>query len=93
MYVGPIPDNNPGWKPAAYTAAIANGAHGYKIRTADIKSSPPPNAPVILNKENIGVCDIAVNGPQMCGKTFSESTALWRHIREEHPGASKYLYQ
>jgi hypothetical protein len=47
--------NNPGWKPAAYTAAITAGAHKYDIKAADILATPPPNQALVLNKENIGV--------------------------------------
>jgi hypothetical protein len=54
-YVGPIPDNNPGWKPAAHAAALAAGARHYDIKAADIAVTPPPNPAVVLNKENTGV--------------------------------------
>ncbi|OOQ86329.1 hypothetical protein PEBR_21913 [Penicillium brasilianum] len=85
---GPIPNNNPGWKPAAYTAAVAAGNVRYDIKAADIAATPPPNQAVVLNKENTGVCDIVVNPPaQMCGMVFSEGPALRRHIRNEHSGA------
>ncbi|KAK9241510.1 hypothetical protein V1506DRAFT_517954 [Lipomyces tetrasporus] len=76
---GPIPDNNPGWKPTAYLAAITNGARKYDIKAVDILADPPPNLAVVLNKENTGVsvmvqclwqivgaycrCDIVVNPP------------------------------
>lgn len=55
LYEGPIPNNNPGWKPAAYTAAIAAGNVRYDIKAADIAATPPPNPAVVLNKENTGV--------------------------------------
>jgi hypothetical protein len=55
LYVGPIPDNNPGWKLAAYIVALAAGARHYDIKAADIAATPPPNPAEVLNKENIGV--------------------------------------
>jgi hypothetical protein len=35
---------------------------------------------------NAGVCDIDVNGDQMCGQVFANQPSL-RHIRNEHTGA------
>ena len=35
---------------------------------------------------NAGVCDINVNGDQMCGQVFANQPSL-RHIRNEHTGA------
>ncbi|KAJ5159789.1 uncharacterized protein N7482_006793 [Penicillium canariense] len=60
---GPIPDNNPGWKPTIYTTAIAAGAHKYDIKAADILANPP-NQAVVLNKGNTGVYDVPVNPPR-----------------------------
>ncbi|OQD78905.1 hypothetical protein PENANT_c072G05171 [Penicillium antarcticum] len=57
----PIPNNNPGWKPAVYHTAIAGSARNYDIKAADIIATPPLNLTVVLNKENIGVCDIVMN--------------------------------
>ncbi|KAK9342746.1 hypothetical protein V1522DRAFT_395007 [Lipomyces starkeyi] len=86
---GPIPDNNPGWKPTAYLAAITNGARKYDIKAVDILADPPPNLAVVLNKENTGVCDIVVNPPaQMCGVVLPDGPSMRRHIRQEHPGAT-----
>ncbi|KAJ6018415.1 hypothetical protein N7522_001879 [Penicillium canescens] len=85
---GPIPDNNPGWKPIAYHTAIAAGIRKYDIKAADIIANPPPNQALVLNKENIGVCDILVNPPrQMCGMVLPDGPSMRRHIRQEHAGA------
>ncbi|KAJ5516388.1 hypothetical protein N7527_007948 [Penicillium freii] len=89
---GPIPNNNEEWKPTAYTSAIAAGAKKIRYRGSRHHGYPPvPNAPVALNKENTGVCDVMVNGAQMCGLVFADQVALWRHLRNEHSGASKYM--
>ncbi|KAJ6018535.1 hypothetical protein N7522_000429 [Penicillium canescens] len=85
---GPIPDNNPGWKPIAYHTAMAAGIRKYDIKAADIMANPPPNQALVLNKENIGVCDILVNPPrQMCGMVLPDGPSMRRHIRQEHAGA------
>jgi hypothetical protein len=55
LYVGPIPDNNPGWKLAIYAAALATGARYYDIKAVDIAVTPLLNPAVVLNKENTGV--------------------------------------
>ncbi|KAJ5956773.1 hypothetical protein N7501_011052 [Penicillium viridicatum] len=87
MCLGPIPNNNEGWKPTAYTSAIAAGAKKYDIKAANIMATHPPSAPVALNKENTGMCDVMVNGAQMCGLVFADQVALRRHLRNEHSGA------
>ncbi|KAJ9197776.1 hypothetical protein DTO164E3_5630 [Paecilomyces variotii] len=33
------------------------------------------------------ICDIAVNGDEMCGALICDQPALRRHIRQLHPGA------
>jgi hypothetical protein len=47
----------------------------------------PPNQPSILSSINGLICDIDINGGQMCGLQFSSQPALRRHIRNAHPGA------
>ncbi|KAF4760928.1 hypothetical protein HAV15_007703 [Penicillium sp. str.  len=78
---GPISNKIPGWKPTAYTNAIASGAKRYDIKEADITANPPPNRAVVLNKEDTGVCDVAVNRDQV---------SLRRHLRKD-PGATMRL--
>ncbi|KAJ5871092.1 uncharacterized protein N7529_003445 [Penicillium soppii] len=85
---GPIPDNNLGWKPIAFTTAIAGSTRKYDIKAANIVANPPPNQALVLNKENIGVYDILVNPPrQMCGMVLLDRPSMRRHIRHEHSGA------
>jgi hypothetical protein len=39
-YQGPIPDRNPGWKPAAYHEAMARGFFKYDITAARYPGDP-----------------------------------------------------
>lgn len=61
---------NPLHTTAAYTSAIAVGAKKYDIKETDIGATPQLNVPV--NKENTGVCDVVVDGAQMCGLVFAD---------------------
>jgi len=94
-HYGPIPNNNPGWTPPRQLAA----QQARENASDDAPPSPatplittednenPPNPAVNLSSLNSLVCDIAVNGAQMCGMICSTQPAFRRHIRQEHPGA------
>ncbi|KAJ5910742.1 uncharacterized protein N7473_000045 [Penicillium subrubescens] len=84
---GPIPNNNPGWKPTAYTTAIAAGNLRYDIKAADIAATPRQTQ-LLFSTRRTQVCDIVISPPsQMCGLVFPEGPALRRHIRNEYSGA------
>ncbi|KAA8643697.1 uncharacterized protein ATNIH1004_010471 [Aspergillus tanneri] len=75
---GPIPNPNPTWRPHPDPRT--------PVTTADNE-----NAPTSWFKAvgiNSMVCDIAVNGNQMCGQPVGSQIALRRHIRNAHPGAT-----
>ncbi|KAL4792457.1 hypothetical protein BDV19DRAFT_392137 [Aspergillus venezuelensis] len=42
------------------------------------------NNPNKVSKVNGSICWAAISGNQMCGMTFSESSAYWRHVRTKH---------
>ncbi|KAF5858235.1 hypothetical protein ETB97_004641 [Aspergillus alliaceus] len=75
---GPIPNPNPGWRPHPDTRT--------PVTTADNEGAPTPGSR--LSGINGMVCDIAVNGNQMCGQSIASQIALRRHIRNAHPGAT-----
>ncbi|KAA8650240.1 uncharacterized protein ATNIH1004_002922 [Aspergillus tanneri] len=70
---GPIPNPNPTWRPHPDPRSTP-------VTTADNENAPTPGSR--LSGINSMVCDIAVNGNQMCGQP------LRRHIRNAHPGAT-----
>ena len=46
---------------------------------------------VALNKENTGICDVVVNGDQMCGMFFGDQVSPCRHLRNKHPGTGEEI--
>ncbi|RAH57207.1 hypothetical protein BO85DRAFT_488696 [Aspergillus piperis CBS 112811] len=54
--------------------------------TTELNESPPSPAERLSGVNGL-VCDITVNGTQMCGTCCASQIALRRHIRQSHPGA------
>lgn len=82
---GPIPNPNPGWVTPARAAAAATGGRPPAVTVQD--NANPPNPASALSAVNSMVCDIAVNGTQMCGRVFTAQPSYRRHVRNEHSGA------
>ncbi|KAF7589627.1 hypothetical protein BBP40_004000 [Aspergillus hancockii] len=74
-HYGPIPNANADWTPPEGTI------------TPEINGQAP-NPGERFSGINGRVCDVAVNGDQMCGRCFSSMIAYRRHLRQSHPGAS-----
>ncbi|KAB8228236.1 uncharacterized protein BDW43DRAFT_291838 [Aspergillus alliaceus] len=72
---GPVPYANADWTPPEGTI------------TPEINGQAP-NPGERFSGVNGRVCDVAVNGDQMCGRCFSSMIAYRRHLRQSHPGAS-----
>ena len=66
---GPIVNANIDWVPPSRAAAIAAGRDKYHCLT-DAENSKAPNVGARLSSVTTGVCDIVVNGNQLCGKKF-----------------------
>ncbi|ROW16515.1 hypothetical protein VPNG_02790 [Cytospora leucostoma] len=79
---GPIPNNNHGWVPPRHQ--YVNGKLP-ELRVSDVANAPNPG--VRLSFVNTLICDIDVNGGEMCGEDFNEQDKLRRHLRTCHPGA------
>lgn len=86
---GPIPNPNPDWvTPARAAAAAAAAVTGGRPPAVTVQDNAnPPNAASVLSSVNTMVCDIAVNGTQMCGRVFTAQPSYRRHVRNEHSGA------
>ncbi|KAA8651134.1 uncharacterized protein ATNIH1004_000012 [Aspergillus tanneri] len=70
---------------------VTSRSHPEPNPTAPTPGPPHTYAPTPgsrLSGINSMVCDIAVNGNQMCGQPVRSQIALRRHIRNAHPGAT-----
>ncbi|OJZ83775.1 hypothetical protein ASPFODRAFT_209499 [Aspergillus luchuensis CBS 106.47] len=74
---GPSPKNNVGWTP---------NIDPKEAITTELNESPPNRAERLSGVNGL-VCDIAVNGTQMCGTCCASQMALRRHICQAHPEA------
>lgn len=84
-HYGPIPNPNPNWVPPELAILKAGGKRNPQITTG--MNANPPNAASTMSRLNSGICDIDVNGGQMCGQIIEAQIGLRRHIRQAHPGA------
>ena len=87
-HYGPIFNPNVAWTPPSVATARAAGCRPGNVTAAENATAPNPGQR--LSHINTGVCDICVNGAQMCGCTFvaaGQQPSLRRHIRNEHFGA------
>ncbi|KAF1808049.1 hypothetical protein P152DRAFT_517833 [Eremomyces bilateralis CBS 781.70] len=86
---GPIPNNNPDYMPNSQRETVGGKKGRTPVKVAELQDETdiPDNPRVKLSKLNTYVCDVVVDGDDMCGKTFGQQPALRRHIRQKHPGA------
>ncbi|KAJ6018565.1 hypothetical protein N7522_002029 [Penicillium canescens] len=62
---GPIPDNNPGWKPIAYHTAMAAGIRKYDIKAADIMANPLQTRPLSSTRRT-SACTLLLDTFHIC---------------------------
>ncbi|KAK7743902.1 hypothetical protein SLS53_003924 [Cytospora paraplurivora] len=55
------------------------------LTISDVDNAPNPG--VMLSRFNSRVCDIVVNGVEMCGAYYVSQRGFRRHLRTRHPGA------
>ncbi|KXG50799.1 Zinc finger, C2H2 [Penicillium griseofulvum] len=49
-----------------------------------------PEAPLVtLNRCHVFICDIVIQGTQMCGDSFSNRATFSRHVRDRHADAEE----
>ncbi|KAI0123670.1 hypothetical protein BJ170DRAFT_639991 [Xylariales sp. AK1849] len=71
--------------PARQQEALASRQRVPLVTTED--NADRPNPPATFSKLNTGICEVTIDGDQMCGVVFSSPSSLRRHIRQYHPGA------
>ncbi|KAK6866064.1 hypothetical protein PG995_002592 [Apiospora arundinis] len=87
---GPIANPNTDFVPPRQQAAAAAGQARPSINMADnaaVGLAPGANPRVAVSHISGGVCHMFITADRMCGTVFANNPAMYRHYREQHPGA------